>query len=144
MQDVRRAGHGYLRSKLEPCVKKTGVSAASAEFKKSNRLLNSEQFKRVLRKGKKSFNPVFLLFILPNNHRHSRLGITVSKKVSRRAVDRNRIKRQVREFFRTNQNTWPGYDVVMIANPQAANSDNEAVQEALRNVWFKAGQYINN
>ena len=112
-------------------------------FKKSKRLLNSGQYKSVLRKGKKLFNPLFLLFILPNNQTQPRLGITVSKKVSKRAVDRNRIKRQVREYFRLNQNLVSNFDVVLIANPAAAKMNNKALQKALTNVWNKAGQYIN-
>ena len=115
----------------------------SADFNKSKRLLKSEQYRIVLRQGKKLFNPLFLLFILPNNQMQSRLGITVSKKVSKRAVDRNRIKRQVREFFRLNENLSSNCDVVLIANPPASKNDNKEIQRALKNVWHKAGQYIN-
>jgi len=143
MQDELRAGHVYQHNLLKPSVNEAIVSEASADYQKSKRLLNSEQYRIVLRKGKKIFNPLFLLFILPNNQMQSRLGITVSKKVSKRAVDRNCIKRQVREFFRLNQKSLPGYDVVVIANTSAAKTDNKTIQQALKNVWQKAGQYIN-
>ena len=116
------------------------MSDVCADFKKSKRLLNSGQYRIVLRKGKKLFHPLFLLFLLPNHQTQSRLGITVSKKVSKRAVDRNRIKRQAREFFRKNQNTLPKYDVVMIANPKVAHTDNKSIQQALKNIWLKAGR----
>ena len=120
------------------------MSEESADFQKSKRLLNSEQYRGVLRQGKKLFNPLFLLFILPNNQMQSRLGITVSKKVSKRAVDRNRIKRQVREYFRLNKVFVSNCDVVLIANPAAANKNNKEIRHALKNVWHKAGQYISN
>ena len=119
------------------------MSDLSAQFPKSRRLLNSAQYKTVLRRGKKLFNPLFLLFVLPNQHAQTRLGITVSKKVSKRAVDRNRIKRQMREFFRLNQLLGPNCDVVMVANPAACSKDNRQIRQALEQVWHKAGQYIN-
>jgi ribonuclease P protein component len=39
-------------------------------------------------------------FVLPNNYEYHRLGITASRKVARKAVDRNRAKRLLREAFR--------------------------------------------
>lgn len=39
----------------------------------------------------------------PNNLGHSRLGLIVAKKIARRAVDRNKVKRLLREVFRMNQ-----------------------------------------
>jgi ribonuclease P protein component len=106
-------------------------------------MLNSAQYKTVLRTGKKLFNPLFLLFILPNHQTQTRLGITVSKKVSKRAVDRNRIKRQMRDFFRLNPLIGPNCDIVLVATVAAGMKDNKQIRLALDQVWHKAGQYIN-
>ena len=95
-----------------------------------------------MHKGKRIFNPLFLLVILPNIGKQPRLGITVSKKVSKRAVVRNRIKRQVREYFRYHQHRWPNYDFVLIANPAAAKSDNASLVSALNLIWIKAQKQI--
>lgn len=43
------------------------------------------------------------IYAKPNNIDYPRLGLIVAKKVARRAVDRNRIKRLLREYFRVNQ-----------------------------------------
>ncbi len=48
-----------------------------------------------------------------------RLGITVTKKVGN-AVVRNRIKRMLREWLRTNGWVPPGWDVVLVAKDSAA------------------------
>ena len=143
MQDAPRAGHVYQRNH-QTFANRVDVRNVSAQFQKSKRLLNSAQYKTVLRKGKKLFSPLFILFILPNNQKKSRIGITVSKKVSKRAIDRNRIKRQVRETFRINQHAGPGFDAVLIANAAAGKKDNKVIRQALEQVWQKAGQYINN
>ena len=48
-----------------------------------------------------------------NGDRFSRLGIVVSKRVARRAVDRNRLKRLVRETFRRRQQELAGFDLLV-------------------------------
>lgn len=54
---------------------------------------------------------------------HPRLGITVTKKVAS-AVGRNRIKRMLREAFRSHREALPaGIDLVVIAKRQAAGID---------------------
>ena len=53
----------------------------------------------------------------PNGLHHARLGITVSRKVSRKAVKRNRIKRIVREYFRKHRSAMAGIDLVFTAFP---------------------------
>jgi ribonuclease P protein component len=43
------------------------------------------------------------IYAKPNKLNYPRLGLIVAKKMARRAVERNRVKRQLREYFRTNQ-----------------------------------------
>ena len=45
----------------------------------------------------------------------------MSRKVSKRAVERNRIKRQIRESFRLNRKILRGMDCVVVAKKAAAN-----------------------
>jgi len=49
----------------------------------------------------------------PNDLGNARLGIIVSRKISKRAVDRNYIKRAIREYFRLNQREFDNLDVVV-------------------------------
>ena len=71
------------------------------------------------------------MLTLPNTVNTGRLGITVSKKVSKRAVDRNRIKRLVRESFRDLHTSLPNNDFVIIARNNAAKAENRTIIETL-------------
>lgn len=99
------------------------------------RLLVSTGFTSVLRGGKKTNDTLFSVYTAPNQLPQARLGITVSRKVSPRAVQRNRIKRQVRESFRQHRLTLCGVDLVVIARPEAAKSDNKTLKAALQQHW---------
>lgn len=73
----------------------------------------------------------FLILLRPNREKHSRLGITVTKKIGK-AVVRNRIKRHVREFYRTNKHLLPPeYDILVIARRGAGGLTHRLVQNQL-------------
>ncbi len=63
----------------------------------------------------------------------SRLGLAIAKKQLRRAVDRNRIKRLVREFFRTRvlPQEGPALDYVVMARAAARDADNATLFQSL-------------
>ena len=68
--------------------------------------------------GCKLYTPHFVLFIRNHGCEHPRLGVTVSRRVGN-AVTRNRIKRYIKEFFRTNKNDLYNYDYSIIARNHA-------------------------
>lgn len=70
-----------------------------------------------------------------NDFDHPRIGMAVSRKVSNRAVGRNRIKRQVREAFRHVSAELPRIDIVVMAKRDAANADNSELRASLANHW---------
>ena len=69
-------------------------------FEKNHRLSKGTEFGVVLKRGFSVRRPPIQLFILKKRVVPSRLGIWVSKREFRKAVDRNRVRRWVREFFR--------------------------------------------
>lgn len=87
------------------------------------RLRHRREYLRVRERGKKLHTPNFLILVLENPGGPTRLGVTASRKVGG-AVVRNRIKRLVREFFRTHYRMLPeGKDLSIIAKPRAASLD---------------------
>lgn len=69
-------------------------------FPKAARLRNPSEFRLVYSSGKRYDGRLMTAFVRPNDLAQNRLGITASRKVSRRAVERNRLKRLLRESFR--------------------------------------------
>ena len=72
-----------------------------------------------------------------NEFGHARLGLAVSKRVSKRAVERNRIKRLLRESFRRVRTQLPPFDVVVMAREQAAGVPGPELLAELDVLWRK-------
>ncbi len=67
------------------------------------KLLTAENYQNVFAKAERFGNRSFTVLARENGLDYPRLGLAISKKCAKRAVDRNRIKRQFRESFRLNQ-----------------------------------------
>lgn len=89
-------------------------------LKQPHRLVKNSDFTRVLHKGRYTSTQFFLLKYFPNNQPQSRFGFVISAKVSKKAVERNLLKRRLREIIKHNLKTIKdGYDVVFLAKKNA-------------------------
>lgn len=73
------------------------------KFSRKQRILKREEFERIYRYGRKIEAEYIIAFLMRTENEAHRLGVTSTKKSSKLAVDRNRMKRVVRELFRANQ-----------------------------------------
>ncbi|MBI3018876.1 MAG: ribonuclease P protein component [Deltaproteobacteria bacterium] len=87
-------------------------------FSKVQRILRRAEYQFVLQGGTRSLTEHFILFYLSNNRETNRLGLVVSKKAGN-SVQRNRLKRVLREYFRlqNGQDSYqkPFHDLVCIS-----------------------------
>ncbi|GFZ88881.1 ribonuclease P protein component [Dyella caseinilytica] len=66
---------------------------------------------------------------------YARLGLAVSKRVSKRAVERNRVKRLLRESFRRVRSQLPALDLMVMAREQAAGVPGPELLAELDALW---------
>lgn len=100
--------------------------------------MKTKDIQTVYRRGVKAYHPLFRLLVLPTTQSTSRYAVVVSTKVSKRAVDRNRIKRQVRPILRQTLHNIKPHDLVVIAQTQANRADTKTITAALQQLFKKA------
>ncbi|MGE0809913.1 MAG: ribonuclease P protein component [Immundisolibacter sp.] len=88
-------------------------AAAAYRFTRQQRLLTPQQFQLVFRRGRRRRIGVIEVITLPNTAGLARLGLVISKRALRRAVDRNRVRRWARDAFRLRQQALPAADIVL-------------------------------
>jgi ribonuclease P protein component len=113
--------------------------------RKRRRLSRSGEFDRVYREGKSHASRYLVVYAFPRVAAEAdpRLGISVGRKVGG-AVERNRVKRLLREaFWKTAEALPGGHDFVIVARPDAgrlaAEHGEEGVGRALAEVLRDAG-----
>jgi ribonuclease P protein component len=106
----------------------------------SGRLSRSAEFERVYRHGRSTANRHLVLYVFPNpSAQRPRLGLSVSRKLGG-AVERNHVKRLLREAFaHAEPDLMGGQDVVLAARPPAREL---AVREGLSGVGAALGELI--
>lgn len=104
-------------------------------FSRELRLLTPVQFKNVFEQPFRASTPEIAILARKNNLEHPRLGLTVAKKHLKRAHDRNRIKRLVRESFRLSQHRLPACDFVFVAKGGIGKLDNSSFVQILEKLW---------
>ncbi len=105
-------------------------------FKRENRLVSGVRFKNSY-----SFSvPQFVLKERKNGLLLNRFGIIVSKKIDKRAVERNKIKRMLRDILRElDGNMIPGHDILVITRIGILEKTKEENYSIVKEALAKAG-----
>jgi ribonuclease P protein component len=112
--------------------------ATEASFPKAKRLLNARDYSPVFESADaKASHKYLLLLAKKNDGPGHRLGLVIAKKNVRLAVQRNRIKRIAREFFRTLPESDSPLDVVLLTRRGIDQLDNAEVSSILQQLWQK-------
>jgi ribonuclease P protein component len=112
----------------------TGASPRLS-FAPRQRLLTPADFDRVYARRFRVANNLFSVNAAPNQVGFARVGLSVGRKAVGDSVDRNRVKRQVRESFRKAAPTLPPVDLVVGARNGARTAHNAALRDGLEGLW---------
>ena len=108
------------------------------KFSRQSRLLKAAEFKSVFQQAIRSGDESFRILARANGVQRHRLGMAVAKKGCRKAVNRNRIKRLIRESFRktmANKTPLNAMDIVVLPTPVATDQSNKVLDESLSAHW---------
>jgi len=96
----------------------------SERLTRAEKLRRRTEYLRCYREGRRRHGSFAILYFVPNEHQHPRLGITASRKVGK-AVTRQRLKRRVKEIYRRweERDRLPAMDLVVHLKPAAARAD---------------------
>jgi ribonuclease P protein component len=106
----------------------------SKGFPRDARLLSKPEFDAAFG-GVRRHSDWFTAHVRPTPGARARLGLAVSRRVAKRAVDRNRLKRLVREHFRQVAVALPPFDLVVTAKPGAAAATRAALHADLTRLF---------
>lgn len=123
------------------------MSATRLSFGRAQRLRGRGSFKVVMEGRARSDAAEISVHARPNDAAHSRLGISIGRRVGTAAA-RNRIKRLLREAYRLSQHELPQdapapYDIVVVVRPhppRTLDAYRTALAEAMRHLhstWQK-------
>ena len=91
-------------------------------MKKKFRVKRSEQFQKIIKTGAHKANGSFVLYRTTALEDHDRVGISVGKKLGN-AVERNKVKRQVRMMIDELFSFRSGYDIIVIVRQGYQEND---------------------
>lgn len=101
--------------------------------------LTTKEFEKVFNQGRFLGFEVLNLKIFKTQKDYPRFGFVVGPKVSKKAYERNRLKRQLREAVGLSlKRVKPGQDIIVIAKPELLGQKFLAIQKALEQSFQKA------
>ncbi len=107
-------------------------------MKHADSLRRGLQFQQAWESGKAWSHPLLILRISANGTAKNRFGFVVGKKVGK-AVQRNRVKRWMREAFRHRAETISkGWDIILIARGRADKAEFKDIDAALASLLERA------
>ena len=113
------------------------MTAASEGFPRRLRLLEAEAFRKVFGSRCKVHDRNLGVLAARNAIGYPRLGLAISRRCVRSAVQRNRLRRLVRESFRRHQRLLGGLDVVVTSRTGVAERSNQEIAATLQRCWVE-------
>lgn len=119
-------------------VLENGMRRNGAVLPVANRLRSKRDFKLAYSRGRSFVHPMLVLYVRPTREDACRIGFSISKKLGG-SVERNRIKRRLREALRANVvKLRPGYDVVLVGRSRLTDATYDSIGGAVTDLLRRA------
>lgn len=112
-------------------------SRAGESFSRSSRLTSAGDFKQVFQNNIRVSDDCFTILVGKQQGLVARIGFAVAKKQIKSAVERNRLKRIIRESFRRHQIELPNTGIVFMVRCKILQLDNAQIFARLEKHWRK-------
>ncbi len=99
------------------------------------KLLSKEEFQFVFAKANKVKRKHFLALHRPNQRPYARLGMVIAKQRLKRAVDRNLLRRIIRESFRAQKESLKGLDIIVLLRSECTPLGKKDLRDDVDNLW---------
>ncbi len=110
----------------------------SYHFRKNERITRPQDFRRIMKAGRRRTSRNFVVFIHKNENAPHRLGIVAKKEIGQ-ATFRNRLKRYIREFFRLHKDQISGseyYDIILMIKKGCLFHRYQEAEEELKRLFI--------
>lgn len=109
-------------------------------FPAPRRLRHKPEFDAAYARGRRFGNGFFAVTVISNDKSAPRLGLAVALRIARTSVERNRIRRIIRESFRLHQHALPAVDIVVSARSRAHGAPAGQLRESLAALWTQVSE----
>ena len=106
------------------------------EFPRSARLLSAADYASVFRNSRR-FSGQYVTILAHKSGQPARLGLAIAKKKAKRAIDRNRLKRLIRESFRYRRCQLHGVELVVMNKDGAVKASNAEIAGELHTLMTR-------
>ena len=111
--------------------------ASDYGFPRAARLLSAGDYSQVFKQNKRYSDDYWTILVRRDDSRPTRLGLAIAKKRAKRAVDRNKLKRVVREAFRYQQSTLAGLEMVVMNRDAATKASTAELRASIDALFVK-------
>ena len=101
------------------------------------RVRRKSEFETAYAQGWRLGDGFFGVIVRPNGAAGARLGLAIGTKVAGNSVERNRIRRVIRESFRVRQLDLPAVDLIVSARARVRAARNPELRASLESLWDK-------
>lgn len=111
-------------------------------LKRNQRISKKNDFNDIFKFGKNFSNNLLVLKVFPNGFDFCRFAAVVSLKISKKAVERNKMRRRIMEILRAREeNIKKGFDLVFIGKTDLKKADFAQMEKSVEDLIKKSGLY---